>query len=372
MPYSTKGLALISKSVFRALVVAAVTAALVAVPAATAVANHPYSVLVAYADSSPPTTLQTALQAQPSVSNVVLFNASTGTPTPAQLSGYDIVVTFGNGNYLDPIAIGSNLALYATQGGVVIELAFDGYGDTTHSPQGLWVSAGFTPWTPNSTVHLVQPNTLGTFDATHPLMKGVSALNGDMWLDVTPAVGATQVAAWSTPAASLVVFKNRAVGINSHLGSTATWSGDFAKVIVNAGDWLYPHPPPPPPVPPADVVAPSVLSIGLVKGTVSYGLSEAATVKFTVERAARGRKQGRKCVAPSRRNRRGGRCTRYVAVGSFSKTGKAGLNSFRFAQRLRGKKLRPNRYRLALVATDAAGNKSVAKRVGFRVVRAGR
>jgi hypothetical protein len=55
--------------------------------------------------------------------------------------------------------------------------------------------------------------------------------------------------------------------------------------------------------------------------------------------------------------------------GSFSRTGKAGLNNFRFTGRLRARKLRPGRYRLVMVATDPAGNRSKPKRTKFRVVR---
>jgi len=54
--------------------------------------------------------------------------------------------------------------------------------------------------------------------------------------------------------------------------------------------------------------------------------------------------------------------------GSFSRASTAGLNSFRFTGRLRGKKLRPGRYRLVMVATDAAKNKSKPRRAKFRVV----
>jgi Glycine rich protein len=140
---------------------------------------------------------------------------------------------------------------------------------------------------------------------------------------------------------------------------------------------------------PPHVVGPSVFSFGFdrtefraageggsiarkhpVGARVRYRLSEAASAKFTVQRAARGRKRGKKCVPLTRRNRRARRCTRYRRLrGSFTHAGKAGLNSFRFTGRLRGKKLRPGRYRLTMVATDSAGNRSRAKRARFRIVR---
>jgi hypothetical protein len=107
-----------------------------------------------------------------------------------------------------------------------------------------------------------------------------------------------------------------------------------------------------------------------VGATVRYGLSEPASTTFTVERASAGRRVGRRCVKPTRRNRTRRKCTRYVRVrGSFTHQGAAGSNSFKFSGRLNRRKLRPAKYRLVAVATDAAGNKSVAKRRAFRVVR---
>ena len=80
---------------------------------------------------------------------------------------------------------------------------------------------------------------------------------------------------------------------------------------------------------------------------VSYKLTEAANVKFTVER------------------RRG---SKYRAVtGSFTVSGKTGSNSFRFSGRLRAKRLSAARYRLVARATDAAGNRSGTVRKSFRV-----
>jgi hypothetical protein len=104
--------------------------------------------------------------------------------------------------------------------------------------------------------------------------------------------------------------------------------------------------------------------------TVRYTLSEPATVAFTVQRAVRGRRAGRRCVRPTRRNGRAKRCTRYVRVrGGFSRASSTGLNRFTFTGRLGGLKLTPGRYRLVARARDAAGNRSAPKRVAFRIVR---
>jgi hypothetical protein len=111
-------------------------------------------------------------------------------------------------------------------------------------------------------------------------------------------------------------------------------------------------------------------SLTAVGTRVRYSLSEAATVRFGVERAARGRRVGRRCRRPSRRNRTRRPCTRYVRLrGSFTHAGQAGANSFGFSGRFAGRKLRPARYRLIGTASDAAGNKSRAVRARFRITR---
>jgi hypothetical protein len=107
------------------------------------------------------------------------------------------------------------------------------------------------------------------------------------------------------------------------------------------------------------------------KGTTFvYTLSEPAALVVTVERPATGRRSGRSCVKPTRGNRKAKKCTRYVAVGAISGgAGVAGANASPFSGRIGRKALKPGSYRAALVAVDAAGNKSSAKRVGFKVVK---
>lgn len=103
---------------------------------------------------------------------------------------------------------------------------------------------------------------------------------------------------------------------------------------------------------------------------ISFSLSEAATVKFTVQRKTRGRKVSGKCKAKTRRNAKKKACTRYVTVkGSFSDNGTAGKNSLTFRGRLGGKALRPGSYRLTGTATDSSKASSVPRRKGFKIVR---
>jgi hypothetical protein len=101
-----------------------------------------------------------------------------------------------------------------------------------------------------------------------------------------------------------------------------------------------------------------------------FSLSEPARVVFTISRAQPGRRVGRRCVKPTRRNRARRKCTRYVRVRSFAVQGLAGANTKRFSGKIGRRALKPGRYRATLIATDAAGNRSAPKQLRFRVVRA--
>ena len=116
-------------------------------------------------------------------------------------------------------------------------------------------------------------------------------------------------------------------------------------------------------------------SVAVATGArVTLTLSRAAYLIFTVERAASGRRVGRRCVAPGSRNRRRPSCTRYLALkGSFRYPARglaaAGARGFRFTGRLAGRALAPGGYRLVAVAVGATGARSSASRSAFRIVR---
>jgi hypothetical protein len=103
---------------------------------------------------------------------------------------------------------------------------------------------------------------------------------------------------------------------------------------------------------------------------VSYTLSEVALMTFRIERAAPGRRVGRRCVRPTRSNVRRRRCTRYVRVkGRFEHAGVTGPNGFRFSGRLHNRPLKRARYRLVGVPVDPAQNRGKSVRAGFKIVR---
>jgi hypothetical protein len=152
-----------------------------------------------------------------------------------------------------------------------------------------------------------------------------------------------------------------------------------AVVAVTGADATFTTPPaatPPPPAAPGgparDLEAPRFLgSVTATPGArirakrrvaFAFGLSEAATVRVVLTRAARGGRSKGRCLA-----RRAGRprCTRQLAVGSASRAFRpAGGTRLRFTP---AKRLGKGVYTAKLTATDAAGNRSQTKTVRFTV-----
>jgi CSLREA domain-containing protein len=116
-------------------------------------------------------------------------------------------------------------------------------------------------------------------------------------------------------------------------------------------------------------VAPGIFRAA--KGTtISFTLSEAATVTFKVDRVLPGIRKGSRCVAKTARLRRGRACTRYLPVkGTLTQAGTAGANSVPFDAKLGGKTLRPGAYRLSATPRDPGLNVGKTVITAFRVRR---
>lgn len=101
---------------------------------------------------------------------------------------------------------------------------------------------------------------------------------------------------------------------------------------------------------------------------MSVSLTRAATLTVTVQGGRDGRRSGSRCVAPRRSLHR--RCTRFVTL-SGHRTLRAGAGDFAFTltRRFAGRTLRPGRYRVAIVARDASGNRIGPFVAGFTVAR---
>ena len=125
------------------------------------------------------------------------------------------------------------------------------------------------------------------------------------------------------------------------------------------------------PAPPgADRTAPAIRAASLskrrfraaVRGLrLTLDLSEAAATQVVVERLRPGRRVGTRCSTTAKRGRR---CTAVSRAATRRLTLGAGVSRSAFSARA----LRPGSYRLSIVATDAAGNRSAARTVRFTVL----
>jgi CSLREA domain-containing protein len=103
-----------------------------------------------------------------------------------------------------------------------------------------------------------------------------------------------------------------------------------------------------------------------------WKLTETAKIVATVARATTGRRSGTRCVALTKKNARAKRCTRYRTVGRITIAKAALTGSYVVTGRLGTRALAAGRYRLTLVATDAAGNASAPRQLTFKIKRAKR
>jgi WD40 repeat protein len=109
------------------------------------------------------------------------------------------------------------------------------------------------------------------------------------------------------------------------------------------------------------------------KGTTfRWTLSEAATVRIQIQQERRGIKKGKRCLVakPGAKVPRKKHCTALQSKGTLRRSGKQGRGSVAFSGRMGKKALKPGIYRAVFTATDAAGNRSAAKRLKFKIVRA--
>ena len=103
--------------------------------------------------------------------------------------------------------------------------------------------------------------------------------------------------------------------------------------------------------------------------TFTFTLNEAAKVTMPFDRWLPGRRAGRRCVAPTKRNRRDHACTRLIDEGQISLNARRGVNHVSFYGQLsRRHLLTPGHYTMALAAT-AAGRTSTPRRISFTIVR---
>ena len=108
----------------------------------------------------------------------------------------------------------------------------------------------------------------------------------------------------------------------------------------------------------------------LPRGTVfSFVLDEAAQVRIAIQRKVKGRRVQGRCVADRPRRSAKPPCSRYVrAAPTLRRNAREGVNKVPFTGRIKGRALKPGRYRAAFTAT-AGGGTSTAATVTFRIAK---
>jgi peptidoglycan/xylan/chitin deacetylase (PgdA/CDA1 family) len=135
-----------------------------------------------------------------------------------------------------------------------------------------------------------------------------------------------------------------------------------------------------------DTISPIILSLSLTRRSFAVGRRttpliarkrRGTTFRYTVSEPGRVRIKIQRRITTHRSrvcrrrhikrvSRRG--CVRYRTVGVIVRNVKTLSNRTRFSGRIRRKALHTGRYRAVLTETDAAGNRSRPRRIGFRVV----
>lgn len=99
-----------------------------------------------------------------------------------------------------------------------------------------------------------------------------------------------------------------------------------------------------------------------------FRLDRAAQVRLSFEQLVSGRRSGKRCVKPTKKNRTKRACTRTEQRGSLTVKGKAGTNGVEFRGRVGGRTLKPGRYRVKVTAS-ADGKRSKAVTKTFTIAR---
>jgi hypothetical protein len=177
--------------------------------------------------------LRPAVAAKPGVSAVDVFDSQDGTPDPALLSSYDMVVGTGDSFYDDPVLWGDRLADYLDAEGALVQFAYDNWEQSGAHPEGRFESGGYAPFIPG-------PNdndlvTLGTrVVPDSPFLVGVGDFTSIDNTTVALAPGATLLAKWSDDR-NAIALKGRVLSASTSPEDVSSVD-PLAQLVVNAGN----------------------------------------------------------------------------------------------------------------------------------------
>ncbi|OQB39481.1 MAG: hypothetical protein BWY09_01068 [Candidatus Hydrogenedentes bacterium ADurb.Bin179] len=223
-------------------------------------------VLFVCADSPGP--FLEALRSVTGIGVVDYLNARYENPDLATLLKYDVVLVASNYSFLDGAALGNVLADYVDAGGKVIHAAVtSGVG---WNIAGRFLTGGYMAFSADAT-STYATRTLGAYDAAHPIMAGITALENFYNWNVSLVYGSVLVASWTGDLPMVATKGASIVGINLFIaGSDPRHSGDVAQLFRNAVLWLR---------------GASPLTLSPAAGTLAPGAT--ATVDITADAAGR-------------------------------------------------------------------------------------
>ena len=163
--------------------------------------------------------LSAHLLTYPDIQSVAYFDSRSGTPTLSQLEQYDVILTWTNSSHNNRIALGNVLADYVDGGGSVVIMTFSFLNTTSAGLGGRITSGGYSPFASASLGNHYSYATLGSIDASHPIMQGVTAAQ-DYYRDyVTLTGGSELVASWSD-GEEYVAVKGSVAAVNGYFGDS--------------------------------------------------------------------------------------------------------------------------------------------------------
>ena len=180
-----------------------------------------------------PGEIQTQLLAFSDITVVDIFNTGSVSPTLAELEPYTAVILSNDSGFTDPLGLGNVLADYVDQGGGVIQTIasfVDGFHFT-----GRFMDEGYAAFGLGQGP--IGSGSLGTFDASHPIMDGVSAVQGDLLATAPLTTGAQLVASWDFGETFVATQGSQVAGVNIFVADSGYWTGDLPLVLHNAAAW---------------------------------------------------------------------------------------------------------------------------------------
>ncbi len=197
-------------------------------------------VLLLEADDDIPggSPIQEALLDYDDLGTVDLIDVKSSPPTITQLQAYDIVVTWNNYVFGDPVGIGNVLADYVDLGGKVINMMFS-LGVTGWEMQGRFMDENYTAI--NGITQNYSNVCLENYDSSHPIMAGIGNVCEYYYIGETYLTADTvEIASWSDGEKFVAVKNDRSVvTINGYVGIYHLWTGQMDDILHNAIHWLY-------------------------------------------------------------------------------------------------------------------------------------